>query len=1012
MKRYPLTRFYKAIFFLLLIFIVPFHIQGQVLWADVNQENKGSDPSHIHSNGSDLVFLAEGDEGNGIYLLQESDSEPVEILNLLDYGYGDFVFSSGLIGSLYFFVTHIDGSKYIHTIDIHSENTTVIHSQFGSAGTDNQGLFTKVGNDVYFVNRSSGNRTGIYKYDTEAMSSSLIFEFQESNLDITEMLEYNGNLIFIQLRNSVFDEYNTVWKLDLATIDVEKLSPGDASTGFPDLGAINLTKFQDELFFVNYESQTGYEIWQTDGTAEGTEIFVDFQPGSDWGTSNIRVYGDYIYFLSNESVSITNLFRCDGTAEGIEQVTFGMNNLDINWLYDYIVNGDIAFLVIDDDNHGKELWLSDGTENGTNLLKDLNPGTDDGFSDDFSDEIVWAIHNDELLFISESAEFGNELWRSDGTEAGTTMIRDIYSGIESSEILSMLSLDSGLFFNAESPEYGTELWKYSTDLQDASLVYDINTSTSASSYPLRFGIINNSLVFSAKVDCIGRELFSTQGSAKSTTLLNDIALGKKSNFFFHYQELNDKLYFLTEDKDNKEAYWSTDGTPEGTSRAFDPSYKYESDFQLLSNLGVFQGKLYSVASVGGIGQALFESDGTNEGTNLIKEISQTGGSSSEFRFYNLNDEVMVFEARDHMGLAVWRSDGTGEGTFLLQYASPSRMQIVNNDVYYLKSEEFAKRSLWRTDGSIEGTVRVSPENSVLNVSRYVALDGFVYYILDALGIYQLIRTDGTVEGTVELASPIFEGLRELVVLGDKILTVGKTIDEGDELWSYDTGDNSWEQMVINPGNDDALFLLKGIEFENKYYFIADDGVHGSELWVTDGTSENTQMVMDIWPGAQGSQLNQFAIYEDFIYFGADSNDGSGVELYKYSPHDKDNDGYLPGVDIDDNDPTINVEDPNNPDDVVIFCVPGSPNSVEGIHSLQSVINIYPNPTVDFIKIDLNSSAEHLIQIFSANGQMILEADKVQGYAEYDLSSLPKGLYKMRIFSGNRTQVGVWNVIVN
>ncbi len=84
--------------------------------------------------------------------------------------------------------------------------------------------------------------------------------------------------------------------------------------------------------------------------------------------------------------------------------------------------GDLVFFAADDGVHGRELWISDGTLNGTRMLKDINRGRDSSLLAHFSEV-------DGLLFFrADDGLHGRELWVSDGTAEGTRMVRDINPG--------------------------------------------------------------------------------------------------------------------------------------------------------------------------------------------------------------------------------------------------------------------------------------------------------------------------------------------------------------------------------------------------------------------------------------------------------------------------------------------------------------------------------------------------------------------------------------------------------
>src|SRR5262249_30284364 len=119
------------------------------------------------------------------------------------------------------------------------------------------------------------------------------------------------------------------------------------------------------------------------------------------------------------------------------------------------VNGTL-FLTAFTPEASTELWKSDGTEKGTVLVKDIYPGSRSSFPRDLVNV------NGTLLFVAEDETHGSELWRSDGTEKGTTLVLDINPGDQRSNARELTAVNGTLFFNAgEGPLGGlnVELWK-------------------------------------------------------------------------------------------------------------------------------------------------------------------------------------------------------------------------------------------------------------------------------------------------------------------------------------------------------------------------------------------------------------------------------------------------------------------------------------------------------------------------------------------------------------------------
>jgi ELWxxDGT repeat protein len=105
--------------------------------------------------------------------------------------------------------------------------------------------------------------------------------------------------------------------------------------------------------------------------------------------------------------------------------------------------------------HSRELWKSDGSESGTQLVKNINPsgvGTSEGF---YPGEYLSL---NELIFSADDGAFGDELWKTDGTDMGTGMLQDIASGSNPSDPKGMTLVDGKIFFFANDNEHDYELW--------------------------------------------------------------------------------------------------------------------------------------------------------------------------------------------------------------------------------------------------------------------------------------------------------------------------------------------------------------------------------------------------------------------------------------------------------------------------------------------------------------------------------------------------------------------------
>ncbi len=170
-----------------------------------------------------------------------------------------------------------------------------------------------------------------------------------------------------------------------------------------------------------------------------------------------------------------------------------------------------------------ELWTSDGTEGGTYMVKDINPEGGSG-------PIPIASMGDILFFAANNGTAGKELWRTDGTEEGTYMVKDIcpvYSGCNglpfdsgSSTTYAISVNDEFILFSAKNESYNEELWRSDGTENGTYMVKDINTHDDDSSKPNNFRLLGDGkVIFTASGFSVAghdRELWITDGTEEGT----------------------------------------------------------------------------------------------------------------------------------------------------------------------------------------------------------------------------------------------------------------------------------------------------------------------------------------------------------------------------------------------------------------------------------------------------------------------------------------------------------------
>ncbi|MFO0845224.1 MAG: ELWxxDGT repeat protein, partial [Gemmataceae bacterium] len=323
-----------------------------------------------------------------------------------------------------------------------------------------------------------------------------------------------------------------------------------------------------------------------------------------------------------------------GTPQLLADINPGAGN---SFPLQLVVSGSTTYFWADDGTHGNQVWKTDGTTAGTSMVTDIhNPYR-------FTDV------NGLLFFTANDGTHGTELWKSDGTAAGTSMVKDIFPGSSypnSSNPRGLTNVNGTLFFTANDG-HGYELWKSDGTAAGTVMVADINPNNSnpGSAGPDHLTNVNGELFFTADDGVHGYELWKSDGTVAGTVLVKDVYPGSRwvNGWYGQYYVVNSSgpsnltnvngtLYFSAYDGQGNEL-WKSDGTAAGTSMVKDiyPGYFGGSVYPNSSNptqLTNVNGTLYFSANDGTTGEELWKSDGTAAGTIPVADINPGSGASS------------------------------------------------------------------------------------------------------------------------------------------------------------------------------------------------------------------------------------------------------------------------------------------------------------------------------------------------------------------------------------------------
>ena len=569
----------------------------------------------------------------------------------------------------------------------------------------------------------------------------------------------------------------------------------------------SLYSIGDTLYFKGYDDAVGWEIWRSDGTAEGTGVLADLNPGPadgvlDYWSPSFASVDDKLFFLvRRDRRSQDQLYVSDGTAEGTRLVDDLLaQGISIDWAAGIVAAGQSVFFVAGDHAkesgpvHGTELWRTDGTPGGTALVRDINPGSlSSGIRE-------MAAVGEKLYFSADDGTHGMELWVSDGTAAGTRLVADLKQGSGGARPYGLNAIDSRLYFSADDGVHGREAWWLDSSEDNPRLLVDINRTGNANTRLMGYVNLGSKLLFTAitsggtgSFDWDDAQLFSSDGFAPGTGVLKNINLNGPDRLR-NLVDGGDLAYFIADDGTHGVELWRTDGSEQGTELLVDITSG--SGSTAFSRMAYELGRLYmGVFDRDEQVSELWVTDGTAAGSIELRNF----GSRVSFGPFAAAGDRLFMALDDRTGLEwqLWQTDGTPLGT--------GPVKVINTNGSSLSS-------------------RCSGGFSSASECGLAEFDNQLYFIArntsEAIGIW---KSDGTDAGTVEV------------------------------LDLQRSSSSSWFPQGRLAATSAGLF------------YLATTAQAGQELWLFDGVA-STNMVADITPGPEGTGITSMQPFNDLLFF--------------------------------------------------------------------------------------------------------------------------------------------------
>ncbi len=380
---------------------------------------------------------------------------------------------------------------------------------------------------------------------------------------------------------------------------VKDVRPGSATSN-----PRRLTPVGDRLFFTAEDGMHGRELWVTDGTSEGTFMVKDIRPGSlGSDPEHLLAFGSLVFFAADDGVNGTELWRSDGTPEGTFLVEDLYPGEDVSlpgqpgssWPRRLTRAGDALYFAAQagDTLH---VWRSQGVPGATPVFSApaytflysftaVGPRLFFLVDSEASHSILWHTagglaepmrsflgyypHDlvplgDRLFFSAGGGEpgepLGEELWVSDGTAAGTVLVKDLWPGPGGSAPGALTVRHGRLYFAANGGQ-GRELWVSDGSTKGTRRLGALGPG-SGDSAPRDLAGVGRMIFFSAETAGQGREPWMSDGSAAGTLPLTEIHPGAGSSDPRYFTRAGGRVFFSASDGAHGEELWALPFDPE------------------------------------------------------------------------------------------------------------------------------------------------------------------------------------------------------------------------------------------------------------------------------------------------------------------------------------------------------------------------------------------------------------------------------------------------------------------
>ena len=831
-----------------------------------------------------------------------SDGTPMGTHRLKDFSAIGAASPVAAFGNLLIISVRYNGSGLLqYWISDGTEAGTVPFTAVNSPTNINLWDIVVVGSKFYFLELSSSTIVSAWVSDGTmsgtqrlAMPSNLVSDSGNTRLVRA------GRYILFYAKSS--DAGRELFRIDTNTNAVDRLTdiaPGTAS-GIPDDAP--LASLGDYVLFAASPSGstlgTQGSLWRSDGTVAGTFPLGSMAPVgttllgfSGWVPTffaDRAGTGARAYFVAKDGQNGKQVFISDGSVAGTVKLSTGQGDASL------LAAAGTGFYFLTADGH---TWRTDGTPGGTTVLANIPLYSDFNIA---GDNTVGFIRSRDPAAVAASTHF--TIYRHDVASGAVTTLVSYNQAPGSYFPSGWFGYTRGqLLFDGEDPVNGHEPWVSDGTPAGTHLLKNLAADTGSPSSPAQFTSYNGRLYFTATDGTSGRELWSSDGTQDGTRMFIDLNPGAGDSNPVDLFSGGGYLYFFAKQTPTigLNELWRTDGTLQGTKvlSAIDPPGQTLSGRDCGPPVVIGKTVYFVARDVEG-GQELWKSDGSSQGTARVADINP-GSQSSTPCFLTVLNGRLFFAADGGMaqgGVGLWTSDGTESGTSLIPGTAgldPHGLIANNGALYFLSTDYTNGDVVWKTDGTVAATAAFipSPQPKAYDSISLVALNGQL-----------LFNSSG---GTYPLDDQIWA----VTATQQTLLNISGQQMDPDSLFSDGTrgyfsvkpnngGFDTREPWVTDGTNAGTMPLLSVASGFTGVYALRFADFHGvtlfevnnppvnnqsgtTSLWKTNGTPAGTVLVADIgYASSSMSRDKHLTVGNNFFYV---SDDGStGEELFAFS----------------------------------------------------------------------------------------------------------------------------------